>query len=56
MDLILNIQLAESGADVTACALFKDTSDLPEGVRTMQQIDHDAWEEASGRRFVPEGY
>ena len=22
------------------------TSDLPEGVRTMQQIDHDAWEEA----------
>lgn len=32
------------------------TSDLPEGVRTMQQIDHDAWEEASGRRFVPEGY
>ena len=31
MDLILNIQLAESGADVTACALFKDTSDLPEG-------------------------
>ena len=31
MDLILNIQLANSGADVTACALFKDTSDLPEG-------------------------
>lgn len=31
MDLILDIQLAESGADVTACALFKDTSDLPEG-------------------------
>lgn len=31
MDLILNIQLLNSGADVTACALFKDTSDLPEG-------------------------
>ena len=31
MDLILNIQLQNSGADVTACALFKDTSDLPEG-------------------------
>ena len=31
MDLILNIQLANSGADVTSCALFKDTSDLPEG-------------------------
>jgi len=31
MDLILNIQLQYSGADVTACALFKDTSDLPEG-------------------------
>ena len=31
MDLILDIQLANSGADVTACALFKDTSDLPEG-------------------------
>ena len=31
IDLILNIQLANSGADVTSCALFKDTSDLPEG-------------------------
>ena len=31
MDLILNIQLLNSGADVTSCALFKDTSDLPEG-------------------------
>ena len=31
MDLILAIQLENSGADVTACALFKDTSDLPEG-------------------------
>lgn len=31
MDLILKIQLEYSGADVTACALFKDTSDLPEG-------------------------
>ena len=32
MDLILAVQLLYSGADVTACALFKDTSDLPEGV------------------------
>ena len=31
IDLILNIQLQNSNADVTACALFKDTSDLPEG-------------------------
>ncbi len=31
MDLILKIQLENSGADVTSCALFKDTSDLPEG-------------------------
>lgn len=31
MDLILQVQLEASGADVTACALFKDTSDLPEG-------------------------
>ena len=31
IDLILNIQLLNSGADVTSCALFKDTSDLPEG-------------------------
>lgn len=31
MDLILEVQLLNSGADVTACALFKDTSDLPEG-------------------------
>ncbi len=31
MDLILNVQLAYSGADVTAASLFKDTSDLPEG-------------------------
>lgn len=31
IDLILDIQLASSGADVTAAALFKDTSDLPEG-------------------------
>jgi len=31
MDLILKIQLEVSGADVTSCALFKDTSDLPEG-------------------------
>ena len=31
MDLIMKIQIENSGADVTACALFKDTSDLPEG-------------------------
>ena len=31
MDLILKVQLLNSGADVTSSALFKDTSDLPEG-------------------------
>ena len=31
MDLINSIQLENSGADVSAAALFKDTSDLPEG-------------------------
>ena len=31
MDLINKIQLENSGADVSAAALFKDTSDLPEG-------------------------
>ena len=31
MDLINNIQLNASGADVAASALFKNTSDLPEG-------------------------
>lgn len=31
MDLINHIQLTNSGADVSAAALFKDTSDLPEG-------------------------
>ena len=31
MDLINQIQLENSGADVSAAALFKDTSDLPEG-------------------------
>lgn len=31
MDLINTIQLENSGADVSAAALFKDTSDLPEG-------------------------
>lgn len=31
IDLILKVQLLNSGADVTSCALFKDTSDLPEG-------------------------
>ncbi len=30
-DLILKVQLINSGADVTAAPLFKDTSDLPEG-------------------------
>ena len=32
------------------------TSELPADVRTMQQRDHDAWEEATGRHFVPEGH
>lgn len=31
MDLINQIQLENSGADVSAAALFKDTSDLPKG-------------------------
>ena len=31
MDLINKIQLEASKADVPAAALFKDTSDLPEG-------------------------
>ncbi|MBO4914707.1 MAG: 5'-nucleotidase C-terminal domain-containing protein, partial [Oscillospiraceae bacterium] len=31
MDLIMKVQLEVSGADVTACALFKDGSDLPKG-------------------------
>ncbi len=31
VDLILNVQLQRSGADVTAGPLYKDTSDLPEG-------------------------
>ncbi len=31
MDLINQIQLEQSGADVSAAALFKDTSDLPAG-------------------------
>ena len=31
MDLINKIQLENAEADVSACALFKDTSDLPEG-------------------------
>lgn len=31
MDLINKIQLENAGADVSAAALFKDTSDLPEG-------------------------
>ena len=31
MDLINTVQLENSGADVSAAALFKDTSDLPEG-------------------------
>ena len=30
-DLILKVELLNSGADVASCALFKDTSDLPEG-------------------------
>ena len=38
MDLILNIQLLNSGADVTSCALFKDTSDLPAGAITYGNV------------------
>ncbi len=38
MDLINMIQLEVSGADVSACALFKDTSDLPEGDITYGNI------------------
>lgn len=38
IDLILNIQLINSGADVTACALFKDTGDLPEGAINYNNI------------------
>lgn len=38
IDLILNIELLNSGADVASCSLFKDTSDLPEGPFTYQDI------------------
>ena len=38
MDLVLGIQLLNSGADVTATALFKNTSDLPEGLITYANI------------------
>ncbi len=38
MDFINNIQLEYSGADVSASALFKDTSDLPEGDLTYGNI------------------
>ncbi len=38
MDLINMIQLKESGADISACALFKDTSDLPKGDITYGNI------------------
>ena len=31
IDLILKVELLCSGADVAACSLFRDTSDLPEG-------------------------
>ena len=31
IDLILKVQLLNSGADVSSCSLFKDTSDLPAG-------------------------
>ena len=31
LDLINRVQLEASGADVSACSLFRDTSDLPEG-------------------------
>lgn len=38
IDFILKVQLENSGADVTSCALFKDTSDLPEGEITYENI------------------
>lgn len=38
MDLINKVQLENSGADVSAAALFKDTSDLPEGKITYANI------------------
>ena len=37
-NLVLSIQLLNSGADVTASALFKDTSDLPEGTINYSNI------------------
>jgi 2',3'-cyclic-nucleotide 2'-phosphodiesterase (5'-nucleotidase family) len=38
MDLINKVQLQYSGADVSAAALFKDTSDLPAGTLTYANI------------------
>lgn len=38
LDLINNIQLDVTGADVSAAALFKDTSDLPKGAITYGNI------------------
>ena len=38
IDLILKVQLENSDADVTSCSLFKDTSDLPEGEITYENI------------------
>lgn len=38
MDLINKVQLENSGADVSAAALFKDTSDLPAGTLTYANI------------------
>ena len=38
LDLILKIQLLNSGADVASCALFKNTSDLPEGPISYNNI------------------
>ena len=38
IELINRIQLEESGADISACALFKDTSDLPQGDITYGNI------------------
>lgn len=38
IDLILKVQLENSGADVTSCSLFRDTSDLPAGEITYKNI------------------
>ena len=43
VDLILKVQMMNSGADVTAAPLFRDTADLPEGDIYYSDI-HDIYE------------